>query len=204
MLRQVLILLSLIFATPGAGPAWAHSMESPAASSISVSRPFGVRIGAPFSLIDQNDRVASDSDFRNTPMLIYFGYTNCPDTCPLDAQRITEVVGLLDELGVEVTPLFITVDPQRDTPIRLKEFLSAFHPRFVGLTGPADDIAKLAAAYGAGADRINQTSADRYGVLHPALAYLMAGSGEFLDFIHLKDAPDLIAKEITSRLAEKR
>jgi len=188
----VLLALPSLLTTPAIG--WGHQAESttPPAVTTIFHKPFG---GA-FSLVDQSGRSVSDRDFRGTPMLIYFGYTNCPDKCPLDAQVISAVIDRLDHRGITVAPIFITTDPMRDTSARLKQFLSAFHPRFVGLTGSADTIGKLAAAYGAGGDRINETTPDTYDVLHPSFAYLMGRKGEFLRTIHLEDEPDAIAEMI--------
>ncbi len=164
MLRTAMALLASLLVAPWLGAAWAHSASDPAATSITITRPAHISVGGPFSLIDQNGRILSDSDFRGTPTLIYFGYTNCPDTCPLDAQTISSVVDVLDGRGLKVVPIFISVDPQRDTPARLKEFLSAFHPRFVGLTGSIEAVSKITAAYGAVDDRVRQSAPDRYEV----------------------------------------
>src|SRR5216683_5650502 len=202
MLRKVLT-MSLTLAMLLFQAAWAHSTSSPAASSVTITRSGAANFGGPFSLIDQNGRPVSSTDFRGTPMLIYFGYTNCTDTCPLDTQAMSNVVDVLDQRGVAIAPIFITVDPQRDTPARLKEFLSAFHSRFVGLTGPVDSVMKITKAYGASGDgdRVNDKSDGRYDVLHTAIAYLMGRHGEFLDVIDLKDQPEVIAETITNLVA---
>jgi protein SCO1/2 len=135
-------------------------------------------------------------------MLIYFGYTNCTDACPLDAQKITDVIDVLDGRCLKVIPVLITVDPQRDTPARLKQFLSSFHPRFVGLTGPVEKVMKVTTAYGASGegDQVNATADGSYDVLHVAIGYLMGRHGEFLDIVHLKDAPDEIATNIAEAI----
>lgn len=196
MLGKTLI-LSLAFATGMSEAVRAHSPSDPAASA-TITRLTNAHFGGPFSLTDQNGRPVSSADFRGTPMLIYFGYTNCPDACPLDAQAISNVVDVLDRRGRTVVPIFITVDPERDTLARLKEFLSAFHPRFVGLTGPLETVTRIATAYGASGegDRVNVKSDKRYDVLHAAVAFLMGRHGEFLDIIHLDDDPAIIADRI--------
>ena len=196
MFRNTMACLSLLLVS-ASEVAWAHSPTNPAVSSVTITRSNSRNFGGPFSLIDQNGRARASVDFHGTPMLIYFGYTNCPDTCPLDAQTITNVVDVLDKRGVAIAPIFITVDPQRDTPARLKEFLSSFHPRFVGLTGPVDRVTKITTAYGASGAGDQVAKADgSYDVLHTAIAYLMGRNGEFLDVIHLKDDPDEIAVDI--------
>ena len=135
-------------------------------------------------------------------MLIYFGYTNCTDACPLDAQIITNVIDRLDKRGLTVAPIFITVDPRRDTPAQLKQFLSSFHPRFVGLTGPVDRVMKITTAYGASGDgdQLGTKKGGGYDVLHAALGYLMGRNGEFLDLIRLKGDPDEIATHVAEAI----
>lgn len=179
----------------------AHSPNDNAATAVVITHVPDTPLDGHFGLVDQDGRSVSDRDFRGTPMLIYFGYTNCPDTCPLDAQTITNVVDLLDARGERVIPVFITVDPERDTPERLKVFLSSFHPRFVGLTGAVAEIRRVTAAYAAEDDRINERPSGEYDMLHPAIAYLMGRKGEFIDLIRLKDAPDAIAGRVETALA---
>src|SRR5579859_6694877 len=121
MLR-ILLTLSLLPIAIIRTPISAHSNSGPVVSSVTISRP-SASFGGAFSLIDQDNRPVSSADFRGTPMLIYFGYTNFIDACPLDTQSVSSIVDLLDRRGVVVGPIFITVDPERDTPARLKEFL---------------------------------------------------------------------------------
>ena len=181
--------------------AWAHSPSAPV-SSVTITREIHTPIDGHFSLVNQDGRRVSDGDFRGAPMLIYFGYTNCPDTCPLDAQTISAVVDVLDRRGERVTPIFITVDPERDRPAQLKKFLSAFHPRFVGVTGSVAEIRRVTAAYGAEDDRTNEKPSGNYDVLHLAMAYLMGGNGEFLNLIRLKGDPESIATGIEAALRQ--
>jgi protein SCO1/2 len=185
-------------------PAWAHSPQSAAVSSVVITREVHTALDGHFALMDQNGRAVSDRDFRGTPLLIYFGYTNCPDTCPLDAQTISAVVDRLDARRERVTPIFVTVDPERDTPARLKAFLGAFHPRFVGLTGAVGEVRRVTAAYGAEDDRVNEKPSGAYDVLHPAIAYLMGRKGEFLDLVRLKDDPDQIVESVETLLKADR
>ena len=198
MIHKLAVLLALpwLLTMPAIG--WGHQAVS--AIQPSVTTIFHKPFGGPFSLVDQSGRTISDRDFRGTPMLIYFGYTNCPDQCPLDAQVISAVIDRLDHRGTIVAPIFITTDPARDTPARLAQFLAAFHPRFVGLTGSADAIEKLATAYGAQGERINETAPQTYDVTHPSFAYLMGRKGEFLRTIHLEDEPDAIAETIVDSI----
>jgi protein SCO1/2 len=108
-------------------------------------------IGGAFTLIDQDGRKVSDRDFAGKYRLIYFGYTYCPDVCPVDVQKLMQGFRLLEQqdpkLAADVQPIFITVDPARDTPAVLRTFVRAFHPRLLGLTGSAADIAAVAKKY---------------------------------------------------------
>src|ERR1043165_8543825 len=104
-------------------------------------------IGGPFHLIDQNGQPRSDSDFRGQYLLVFFGYTNCPDVCPTTLQTITTAMDKLGSDAAKVTPVFITVDPERDTPAVLKAYAANFTPRLVALSGNPDAIAAAAKVY---------------------------------------------------------
>lgn len=196
MFRYVLAALGALSLMSSEGAA--HSASIPAVSSVTITRAPAPDFGGPFSLTDQNGKARASRDFRGTPMLIYFGYTNCTDACPLDAQTITNVVDLLDRRGLTVAPIFITVDPRRDTPDQLKQFLSSFHPRFVRLTGPVERVTKIATAYGASGegDQLGTKKDGGYDVLHAAIGYLVGRNGEFLDLVRLKGDPDEIATHV--------
>ncbi len=180
----------------------AHSPQPAPVGAVTITRDVHRPLDGRFALVNQDGDPVSDRDFRGAPTLIYFGYTNCPDTCPLDSQTISTVVDLLDARGERMTPVFITVDPERDTPAQLRKFLSAFHPRFVGLTGPVAEIRRVTAAYGAEDDRVNEKPSGDYEVLHPAIAYLMGRNGEFLDLIRLGGDPKTITAGVEAALRE--
>ena len=103
-------------------------------------------VGGPFTLTDQNGKRRSDSDFRGKLMIVYFGYTYCPDVCPADLMAITQALDALGPAAEDVQPLFITIDPERDTAL-LAEYVSAFHHSLIGLTGSPEEIRKVANAY---------------------------------------------------------
>jgi len=193
------LLLGLVAVVTPGPMAGAHSPVK-AASAITITRSVEHPLDGRFSLIDQDGKAISDKDFRGTPMLIYFGYTSCTDACPLDAQKITGVVDLLDERKITVDPIFITVDPQRDTPARLKEFLAHFHPRFVGLTGAKDNVHQVVLAYGSDDDPVNVKGPDSYDLDHPAIAYLMGRDGRFVDLVPLDGSAAAIADTIAAKL----
>src|ERR1700690_3480257 len=117
------------------------------ASTATASIPAGVSIGGPFHLIDDRSRAVTDADYHGRWMLVFFGYTNCPDECPLTLQKMAAALAKLGPLADKLAPLFVTVDPVRDTPGRLASYLENFDPRIVGLTGSDEQIAVVANAY---------------------------------------------------------
>src|SRR5690606_16276706 len=125
--------------------AWQYGWLSPAGSRGAGS---GIAsIGGPFTLTDHTGATRTDKDFRGKLMLIYFGYTWCPDVCPTAVQVMSVAIDMLGEQGNEVVPILITVDPERDTPAHLAEYVKNFHPRLVGLTGSPEAISETAKAY---------------------------------------------------------
>ncbi|MFQ6023988.1 MAG: SCO family protein [Acidiferrobacterales bacterium] len=154
----------------------------------------------PFSLIDHKGRPVTDHDFRGKFMLVFFGYTFCPDVCPIDLQIISKAVDALGEAGTKVQPIFITVDPERDTVEVLARYVSHFHPRLLGLTGTLEQVATAAQAYGVlymtavdATSRIDEEHA-QYLIDHSALIYLLGPDGRFLAaFAHNTDPKRLAA-----------
>jgi cytochrome oxidase Cu insertion factor (SCO1/SenC/PrrC family) len=141
-------------------------------------------VGGPFELIDHIGKPRTNSDFRGQLMLVYFGFTSCPDICPTDLQAIGQT---LDKLGAgadSVQPLFITVDPERDTAQHLAEYVPMFHPRLIGLTGSAEAIRTAADAYKLYYARVDTDKATDgyYTVDHTAFIYLMDRDGNYPGF----------------------
>jgi cytochrome oxidase Cu insertion factor (SCO1/SenC/PrrC family) len=165
-------------------------------------------VGGPFELIDHTGKPRTSGDFRGQLMLVYFGFTYCPDICPTDLQEI----GLtLDKLGTEadgVQPLFITIDPERDTAQHLAEYVPMFHPRLIGLTGSADAIRKAADAYKVYYARVDPPKESvkqdngYYTVDHTAYIYLMDREGNYLGFFPPGTSADRMVEIIRPRLRE--
>jgi protein SCO1 len=160
----------------------------------------GARIGGPFTLTDQNGRIVRDSDFAGKYRIVYFGYTFCPDVCPTDVQNLAMGLKLVDKAAPDkarkIVPIFITVDPERDTPAVLKQWLAAFDPRFVGLSGtPAitEQVAKEFAVYYKKGD---VTPAGGYVVSHSRMAYLFGPDGAPIALLPQDGTPDAVAAEI--------
>lgn len=156
----------------------------------------GGDIGGPFELVNAAGETVTEAEVIDGPTLVYFGYTFCPDVCPLDTVRNADAVDLLAERGFDVTPVFITVDPQRDTPEAVGEFASNISERMVGLTGSAAQIAQAAQAYKA-FYKAHPGDDDYYLVDHSTFTYLMTPGEGFLDFFRR----DASAEEVAARTA---
>lgn len=138
-------------------------------------------IGGPFTLVDQTGKTVTDQDFRGRYMLVFFGFTHCPDICPAELQVMSAA---LDELGPkadEVVPIFITLDPERDTQAAMGAYVKNFGQRFVGLTGSPEQIAAVAKAYKVAYAKFQQDKASSdYSIDHSALVYLMGKDGQYI------------------------
>jgi len=157
-------------------------------------------VGGPFELTDQTGHRRTDTDFQGKLVVLYFGYTYCPDVCPTELQSISLALDKLGAAADAVQPLFITVDPGRDTPARLADFVSSFHPRLIGLTGSVAEIRKTAIAYRTFFAKSGATTAENYSVDHTGFVYLVGKDGRYLGFLPPGLAPDAIADAIRARL----
>lgn len=154
-------------------------------------------IGGPFELTDNKGRPVTDKDVIDGLTLVYFGYTYCPDVCPLDTARNAEAVSLLEDQGIMVKPVFITIDPARDTPEALDEFVSYIHPRMVGLTGPEDRIKAVAKAYQVYfSKQVDPEDPEFYLMEHMTNTYLMDPEYGFLQFFDRTVRPEQMAKTV--------
>ena len=161
-------------------------------------------IGGPFALTDQNGARRTEADFRGRLMLVYFGFTYCPDICPTDLQQMALAVDQLGPAGEMVQPLFITIDPARDTPGHLKDYMPLFHPRFVGLTGDAAEIREAARAYRVYYEKVERADKSDYTLDHSAFIYLMDRGGKYLGFFPPGTSAERIAETLRLRLAADR
>jgi protein SCO1/2 len=160
----------------------------------------GAKIGGPFQLTDQDGKSVSDTAFAGKYRIMYFGYTYCPDVCPTTAQTIGAAMRLLDKsdpaISAKVVPIFVTVDPERDTPAVVKQFVSAFYPRFVGLTGSPAAIDKVKTEYGVFSSKGKTTPNGGYLVEHSNAAYLMDDAGKPLALLPTEQGAQATADEI--------
>lgn len=159
----------------------------------------GSTMGGPFTLTDQNGRRVSDRDFAGKYRLVYFGYTYCPDVCPVDMRVIgaglRQFEGSDPARAAKVVPIFITVDPARDTPPVLRQFVANFHPRLIGLTGSEDEIARVAREYGISYARGDGTGGG-YLMNHTRYAILYGPAGEPIAIIPHDEGPNGVASEL--------
>ena len=179
--RLSLIALALLGVLGAADQPLAQKSDRSAAELMDAVMWNREPIGGPFALIDQDRKRRTDMDFRGKVLLVYFGFSYCPDVCPTDLQEIGLAVDRLGAAGDDVQPIFITVDPARDTSEHLKEYVAMFHARFVGLTGDATALDAAARAYRVYYARVELEKSD-YTVDHSAFIYLMGRHGEYLGF----------------------
>ena len=160
----------------------------------------GARLGGPFTLTDHNGRQVSNSDFDGKYRLVYFGFSYCPDVCPVDLQTIGQGLRRLEKsdprLAAQVQPIFITVDPERDTPAVLKEYVKSFHPRLIGLTGTPEQIASVAKAHGAYFAKQGESAAKVYLVDHMRVVLLFGRKGEPIAIVPHDKGADALASEL--------
>ncbi len=183
--------LALLAAVPLAGCGAGKPAEPPLA---------GARIGGAFALTDQDGKIRRDSDFAGKYRIVYFGYTYCPDVCPTDMAKIGQAMKLLDKevprVAQKVVPIFITVDPERDTPAAIKQFVANFHPRVVGLTGSPQAIAAVAKTYAVYFRKQPPGPGGGYMVDHLAVAFLMDPDGKPIASLPIDKDGAAIAEQV--------
>lgn len=188
---------ALFVAIVTAGSLWI--LGNRAAEPNAHTRAEGVaQVGGPFSLIDQNGQPRTDANFRGHYLLVFFGFTNCPDICPTTLTMIEDVLTMLGPKAENVVPIFITIDPERDTPAILKSYLSSFGKRFVGLTGSADEVAKAAKAYRVYYQKV-ALEGGGYTMNHSSIIYLMGPDGKFVSHYEIENGPDALAADLSKR-----
>jgi protein SCO1 len=176
-----------------------YAMRSSEASRPVAQQTESTAIGGPFDLVDQDGNNVTDRDFSDKASVIFFGYTSCPDACPT---TLLDLSNWLRDLGADaerLNVLFISIDPERDTPARIKEYLSSFDPRIHGLTGTPEQIAAAAKAYRVSYERV-ELEGGEYTMDHTAAIYLMDRSGHFVAPLSLQ-TEDKVALERLHKLA---
>ncbi len=149
-------------------------------------------VGGPFAMADHNGNAVSDADFRGQFLLMFFGYTFCPDICPTELGTIAAALDMLGPEADQVTPVFVTIDPARDTADVVAEYVALFHPKFIGLTGTAQQLADMARAYQVFYAK-GPGDGEDYLMEHTGLLYLMGPDGEFRGVLPPGTSPDELA-----------
>ncbi len=152
-------------------------------------------LGGPFTLVNGDGVTMTSAELITEPTLIYFGYTYCPDVCPLDVDRNAAAIEILEERGQIVTPVFISVDPTRDTPEVVRDFADAMHPRMIGLTGSEEQVAVASKAYRT-YYKAHPPVDDEYLVDHSTFSYLVTPENGFLEFFRRELTPEQMADKI--------
>jgi protein SCO1/2 len=152
-------------------------------------------VGGPFKLVDQNDKPITDQDLKGEPFLVFFGFTHCPDICPTTLFDVSEIFRALGPDAKNVRALFVTVDPQRDTPAVMKDYLSSFDPRIIGVTGDEASIAAAEKAYRVYAKKV-PLDGGSYTMDHTAIVYLMNKDGRFVTPFNMKRRPEDAAADL--------
>ncbi len=160
-------------------------------------------VGVPFTLTNQHGKRVSLTDFRGKMVLLYFGFTFCPDVCPTDLYAIGQAVKSLGKAGDAVQPVFITLDPARDTRELLRDYTAAFHPRFVALTGGAEDIHRIATGYKVYYEKVTPPGSKTYFIEHTAFTFLLDRNGKYVLFFPPGTPPERIVVMLREQLAKK-
>jgi protein SCO1/2 len=169
-----------------------------------LSLPQGLSLGGPFTLVDQAGRTVSEKDFAGRWMLVYFGYAYCPDVCPTELGVMAHAMDLLGARADRVVPVFITVDPARDTPAALADYVGRFHPRMQGLTGTPDQVAAAARQYRVYFSKVENRDTTGYLMDHSSFIYLVGPDGKVRALFRPEMKPEDIAGAVTARMAEAR
>jgi cytochrome oxidase Cu insertion factor (SCO1/SenC/PrrC family) len=197
--RIALLIAFCLTIVAGAYATWLYSTRSGPSGIISFTGEGSgtALVGGPFELLDQDGQTRRNDDFLGSYMLIYFGYTYCPDFCPTTLNDMSQAIDLLGretpEKAALVTPIFITVDPDRDTVEALADYAQHFHERLVALTGSTEQVGQATKAYRIYSQKVEDESASSYLMDHTSIIYLMGPKGEYLTFFPHGSSPESIA-----------
>jgi cytochrome oxidase Cu insertion factor (SCO1/SenC/PrrC family) len=162
----------------------------------------GGDVGGPFRMTDHTGRTVTEADFRGRPMLVYFGYTYCPDVCPTELSTMIAALKALGPQGAAVRPVFVSVDPARDTSAHLADYVALFSPDLTGLTGTDEQVKAMASAYRVYYAKAPGSAPDAYLMNHSAFVYLMGADGRFRAVLRGGEGPDAMASALKAALAK--
>jgi protein SCO1/2 len=198
--------LSPAKSTRSAPPTWTLAIAIAAIALVGLgiwiaatpARNPGALIGGPFSLQTGDGKTLTDADMKGRPFLVYFGYTHCPDVCPTTLAQISVVLRRLPDKPIRA--LFVTVDPERDTPAVMADYVGSFDSRVVGLSGSPAEIAAVEKAYRVYARKGPLQADGGYSMDHSSVVYLMDANGAFVEALNMERPPAEVAKELTDYL----
>jgi protein SCO1/2 len=193
MVRSLAI-AAVVAAVAGLGTAYYFASSQRDISDCARSTVAG-DIGGPFELVNQNGETVTDAEVITEPSLIYFGYTFCPDVCPFDVSRNADAIDLLQERGIEATPVFITIDPERDTVDVLSDYAMNMHDRMIALTGTPEQVAAASKAYKT-YYKAQYDGTDDYLVDHSTFTYLVMPEQGFVEFFRRDATAEQIADTV--------
>ena len=161
-------------------------------------RPRGALIGGDFALQDGGGKTVSDQTLKGRPFLVYFGYTHCPDVCPTELARISDILGKMGDKAIPT--LFITVDPERDTPKVMQDYVSSFNPAVIGLSGSQQAVGAAEKAFRVYARKGQPQPDGDYSMDHSSIVYLMDKNGAFVEAFNVERSPEDAAKDLEKYL----
>ena len=194
----LILLIGGGFLAVALGIGWVQTQRS--AQTAADTSP--VPIGGPFTLMDENGQAVTDQTYRGKWLLVFFGFTHCPDVCPTALNDIALTLDQLGPLAASVQPLFVTVDPERDTPEIVKDYTDALHPSIVGLTGTPEQIADTAKTYRVYFKKVPQ--GDTYTMDHSGITYVMAPDGKFAAHFSPRTPIDTMAAKLRGLISGKK
>jgi len=195
--KELWLVLALVVAAALGGFLWLKGDQVPQLGRNVITGQ--IAIGGPYALTDQDGKPRASTDFGGKYQLIYFGYTFCPDVCPT---TLALMAAALDRLGADkdrIVPVFITIDPERDTPDAIKKYVAAFGPQFIGLTGTSEQIAKVEKEFRVYAKK-GPVENGTYAMDHSSVMYLMSPNGKLLSFFDEAITPEDLAQKLKEKL----
>jgi len=198
---KILIVIAFVVVTVALYFIMTASTKKPSAKELRSSHQ-DVALGGDFVVMDQNGKEFTNKDLLGKPSMIYFGFTYCPDICPASLNKLTEVMNILDKYQIDITPVFVTVDPKRDTAQIIKLYLSNFHSKFIGLTGTEEQVKTMVSLFKVYAEVMAGSDKGRndYMINHSSFVYLLDKNGKYLQHFDISAKSDEIVEFIRINL----
>ena len=198
-MRIVTLAFAVLVALVAIPLVWVLTRTEDIAARCGAAQVAGSAIGGPFTLVDETGATVTSDDVIDAPTLVYFGYTFCPDVCPLDAMRNAQAADLVAEQGGNLQTVFVSVDPARDTPEVMAAFTDNFSDDMIGLTGSAEQVDAAAKAYKVFYQADDPEEEDWYLVQHTSLTYLVEPGAGVVDYFNRTDPPEVVASRALCR-----